>query len=371
MVGLSIVLEMTNNNNTLNSDGGLIISPKVVNKANVIVTTTVTTDTTNLRRCYQDSGFLEHCFLCRRKLLPAKDIYMYKGDRAFCSVECRSKQIIMDEEESLRREYCSLMDVKKKKSESPATAPSRYRRDPRNRAGDTLQNSGEFRFESSLNLSFYFGFPKTSKSKQISDDEDTRVQMTAKKMKLLKKKSRRRSNVVKNSEKRQVNSSPEKVIEIPSNPPEPESTSMGIWFSMLQEEEKAGPQTSTKEADMPDSKIDGLDYGVPSDQEEPKKDAAVEGSDAQIHDRVHSTKSVQTKVTYVEDPDYPDGWSPEWSSTVWRNKYNFRYILWDDNILWIRDRPCSHGILNLVYLSHVCVHSSSTTWKCSPDLLVT
>ncbi|KAG7537203.1 Zf-FLZ domain [Arabidopsis suecica] len=136
MVGLSIVLEMTNNNNTLNnSDGGLIISPKVVNKANVIVTTTVTTDTTNLRRCYQDSGFLEHCFLCRRKLLPAKDIYMYKGDRAFCSVECRSKQMIMDEEESLRREYCSLMDVKKKKSESPATAPSRYRRDPRNRAG--------------------------------------------------------------------------------------------------------------------------------------------------------------------------------------------------------------------------------------------
>ncbi|CAE5975413.1 unnamed protein product [Arabidopsis arenosa] len=111
--------------------------------------------------------------------------------------------------------------------------------------------------------------------------------MTAKKMKLLKKKSRRRSNVVKSSEKRQVNSSPEKVIEIPSNPPEPESTSMGIWFSMLQEEEKDGPQTSTKEADMSDSKIDGLDYGVPSDQEEPKKDAAVEGSDAQIHDRVH------------------------------------------------------------------------------------
>jgi len=41
----------------------------------------------------------------------------------------------MDEEESLRREYCSLMDVKKKKSDFPATAPSRYRRDPRNQAG--------------------------------------------------------------------------------------------------------------------------------------------------------------------------------------------------------------------------------------------
>ncbi|EFH67541.1 predicted protein [Arabidopsis lyrata subsp. lyrata] len=91
-------------------------------------------------------------------------------------------------------------------------------------------------------------------------------------MKLLKKKSRRRSNVVKSSEKRQVYSSPEKVIEIASNPPEPESTSMGIWFSMLQEEEKAGPQTSTKEADMSDSKIDGLDYGIPSDQEKVKSD---------------------------------------------------------------------------------------------------
>ncbi|KAG7605444.1 FCS-Like Zinc finger 15 [Arabidopsis thaliana] len=141
MVGLSIVLEMTNNNNNNNNNNknplseGVLISPKVVNKANIIVTTAVTTDTTNLRRCYQDSGFLEHCFLCRRKLLPAKDIYMYKGDRAFCSVECRSKQMIMDEEESLRREYCSLMDVKKKKFDSPATAPSRYRRDPRNQAG--------------------------------------------------------------------------------------------------------------------------------------------------------------------------------------------------------------------------------------------
>ncbi|CAH8388023.1 unnamed protein product [Eruca vesicaria subsp. sativa] len=113
MVGLSIVLESTNNNT--------LSTPKprqVVNKSAVI--------SSDLRRgnCYLSSGFLEHCFLCRKKLLPANDIYMYKGDRAFCSVECRSKQMIMDEdEESLRRENCSSMDDKTTTS------------DPRNRAG--------------------------------------------------------------------------------------------------------------------------------------------------------------------------------------------------------------------------------------------
>ncbi|KAF8105596.1 hypothetical protein N665_0157s0165 [Sinapis alba] len=135
MVGLSIVLESTNNNNTLS---GGFASPKpfqVVSKSAVMVTAI----SSDLRRgnSHQDSGFLEHCFLCRRKLLPAKDIYMYKGDRAFCSVECRSKQMIMDEEESFRRENCSFMAVKATKPDSPAPTSSggghhRHRRDPRN-----------------------------------------------------------------------------------------------------------------------------------------------------------------------------------------------------------------------------------------------
>uniref|UniRef100_A0A1J3ERY2 FLZ-type domain-containing protein n=1 Tax=Noccaea caerulescens TaxID=107243 RepID=A0A1J3ERY2_NOCCA len=137
MVGLSIVLETTNNN-TLR-DG--ITSPKphqVVNKSAVMVTAIASAASDLCRGTnYPDSGFLERCFLCRRKLLPAKDIYMYKGDRAFCSVECRSKQMIMDEEESLRRDNCSF--TTKSESPAPATSPSgghhRQRRDPRNRAG--------------------------------------------------------------------------------------------------------------------------------------------------------------------------------------------------------------------------------------------
>ncbi|XP_008810213.1 FCS-Like Zinc finger 5-like isoform X2 [Phoenix dactylifera] len=53
---------------------------------------------------FPTSPFLEFCYLCRKRLEEGKDIYMY---RAFCSVECRCKQIFMDEE-SGRRDNCSL-----------------------------------------------------------------------------------------------------------------------------------------------------------------------------------------------------------------------------------------------------------------------
>ncbi|KAL0856083.1 hypothetical protein Bca101_061236 [Brassica carinata] len=106
MVGLSIILESANNN-TLS--GGGFSTPKphqVVNKSAVMVTAV----SSDLRR--------GNC------------------DRAFCSVDCRSKQIIMDEEEeSLRRETCSSTAVKTTTSDSSSGAHHRHRRDPRNRAG--------------------------------------------------------------------------------------------------------------------------------------------------------------------------------------------------------------------------------------------
>eukprot|EP00268_Persea_americana_P052225 TRINITY_DN58411_c0_g1_i1.p1 TRINITY_DN58411_c0_g1~~TRINITY_DN58411_c0_g1_i1.p1 ORF type:complete len:246 (+),score=34.28 TRINITY_DN58411_c0_g1_i1:319-1056(+) len=47
------------------------------------------------------ADFLSSCYLCRKKL-HGKDIYMYRGEKAFCSTECRNRQIVSDE----RKEKC-------------------------------------------------------------------------------------------------------------------------------------------------------------------------------------------------------------------------------------------------------------------------
>ncbi|PIN21460.1 hypothetical protein CDL12_05842 [Handroanthus impetiginosus] len=48
------------------------------------------------------SDFLSSCHLCQKKL-HGEDVYMYRGEKAFCSIECRYRQIVMDE----RKEKCS------------------------------------------------------------------------------------------------------------------------------------------------------------------------------------------------------------------------------------------------------------------------
>lgn len=50
---------------------------------------------------FLSSNFLSSCHLCGKKL-HGKDIYMYRGEKGFCSTECRSSQIMMDE----RKERC-------------------------------------------------------------------------------------------------------------------------------------------------------------------------------------------------------------------------------------------------------------------------
>ncbi|XP_058079249.1 FCS-Like Zinc finger 14-like [Magnolia sinica] len=45
---------------------------------------------------FRTADFLKSCYLCR-KMLHGKDIYMYRGEKAFCSVECRYQQIASDE----------------------------------------------------------------------------------------------------------------------------------------------------------------------------------------------------------------------------------------------------------------------------------
>ncbi|RZC85382.1 hypothetical protein C5167_041565 [Papaver somniferum] len=53
-------------------------------------------------RDYPPSDFLSSCYLCRKKL-HGKDIYMYRGEKAFCSTECRYKQIADDERKDKKR----------------------------------------------------------------------------------------------------------------------------------------------------------------------------------------------------------------------------------------------------------------------------
>ncbi|KAG7031708.1 Protein MARD1 [Cucurbita argyrosperma subsp. argyrosperma] len=56
----------------------------------------------------ENANFLRDCSLCSRPLVPGRDIYMYRGDRGFCSDECRQQQMKQDE----RREKCSLASKK-------------------------------------------------------------------------------------------------------------------------------------------------------------------------------------------------------------------------------------------------------------------
>ncbi|XP_074280800.1 FCS-Like Zinc finger 13-like [Silene latifolia] len=65
-----------------------------------------------------DYDFLSSCQLCR-KTLHGKDIYMYKGEKAFCSEECRQRQIGIDE----RKEKCRS---KGSRSSNVSSSPYSY-----------------------------------------------------------------------------------------------------------------------------------------------------------------------------------------------------------------------------------------------------
>ncbi|KAL9662234.1 hypothetical protein QQ045_027066 [Rhodiola kirilowii] len=44
--------------------------------------------------------FLSHCYTCGIDLSIGKDIYMYKGEKAFCSSECRYEEMLLDEDDA-------------------------------------------------------------------------------------------------------------------------------------------------------------------------------------------------------------------------------------------------------------------------------
>ncbi|OIV98351.1 hypothetical protein TanjilG_16678 [Lupinus angustifolius] len=65
------------------------------NNVGVFTRTLPTTIIVEPEPSFPTSDFLSSCHLCRKKL-HGKDIYMYRGEKAFCSMECRSREIMMD-----------------------------------------------------------------------------------------------------------------------------------------------------------------------------------------------------------------------------------------------------------------------------------
>ncbi|CAN4127856.1 unnamed protein product [Withania somnifera] len=55
------------------------------------------TDSSEVLTSFPSSDFLRFCYSCKKKL-DGEDIYMYRGERAFCSLDCRSEAILIDEE---------------------------------------------------------------------------------------------------------------------------------------------------------------------------------------------------------------------------------------------------------------------------------
>ncbi|KAF7136218.1 hypothetical protein RHSIM_Rhsim08G0009200 [Rhododendron simsii] len=68
----------------------------------------------------ETAHFLKTCGLCNRRLTTGLDIYMYRGDTAFCSQECREQQMKHDE----RKEKYSLAASKKDESHRHHSPPN-------------------------------------------------------------------------------------------------------------------------------------------------------------------------------------------------------------------------------------------------------
>ncbi|KAG4929351.1 hypothetical protein AAZX31_17G027000 [Glycine max] len=129
MVGLSVVLEAQKS--CINKK-----TPQVINKTTMLMLSSIhNKPSPQPSSLFQPPTFLDQCFLCGKRLLPGKDIYMYKGDRAFCSVDCRCKQIFSDEEEAIQKEKCSLAAMRPTSSSSSTSTARHHRKGTRNRGG--------------------------------------------------------------------------------------------------------------------------------------------------------------------------------------------------------------------------------------------
>ncbi|KAL6971560.1 hypothetical protein U1Q18_031238 [Sarracenia purpurea var. burkii] len=55
---------------------------------------------------YPSESFLSFCYNCKKNLGQGKDIYIYRGEKAFCSSECRHQEMMLEEEEGEEKLEC-------------------------------------------------------------------------------------------------------------------------------------------------------------------------------------------------------------------------------------------------------------------------
>ncbi|XVE60704.1 hypothetical protein DITRI_Ditri05aG0149400 [Diplodiscus trichospermus] len=73
-----------------------------------VFTTTISPRKNNMgqfKRQLWSDDFLTSCHLCRKEL-HGLDIFMYRGEKAFCSAECREKQITSENDDYKEKEIC-------------------------------------------------------------------------------------------------------------------------------------------------------------------------------------------------------------------------------------------------------------------------
>ncbi|KAL1832558.1 hypothetical protein ACET3Z_002209 [Daucus carota] len=140
MVGLSIVLEsdkVTTKTSSSSCTRKTNTSAQVINKVMTINRKSAPPLSPSSRSSsFGKASFLDQCFLCGTRLLPSRDIYMYQGDRGFCSEECRCRQINMDEQIEMKKKTtsttktaspkkkCSLAAMRSSATSSPSSRKS-------------------------------------------------------------------------------------------------------------------------------------------------------------------------------------------------------------------------------------------------------
>ncbi|KAG8073727.1 hypothetical protein GUJ93_ZPchr0006g45931 [Zizania palustris] len=80
-------------------------------------------------------GFLKRCYCCHKKLDAAMDVFVFKGEQAFCSAECRCQQMAREE----RREIEMLVRRRRDAFHSRRAAPAKIGGSSSDRHGARLQ----------------------------------------------------------------------------------------------------------------------------------------------------------------------------------------------------------------------------------------